>query len=144
MRKGKLLIILTLLLTCCSIGEKTANKSFYYDSLTRKHVYAFVEQMPNYKGGDFEFGNDFFKVFHYDYREDERIQTSFLVSFVITKEGRLIGARINKEDGDNTEVEKTVLKSVEQLQNWEAGKHNNKPVNVIKTVRLNIDFQMRH
>lgn len=113
-----------------------------YDSLTEKRVYTFVEKMPQYKGGNRAFLNEFGRKFHYEYKEYEDIQTKLQVQFVIDKKGRLIGARIfGKKYEELTNFEKEALKAITSLQNWEPGKHKNKSVDVILTMTIDVDIR---
>lgn len=62
------------------------------------------------------------------------------VQFIIDAKGSLIGARIcDKKAETLTNFEKAGLKALELLQSWDAGKHNNKKVNVIITKTININ-----
>lgn len=135
--------VLFILYSSCSIKEGLQQKdNLQYDVLTKKYVYNFVEQMPSYRGGDDNFMAEFFKKFHYDFQKNEVIQTILQVQFVINKKGRLTGARIlNKKTEELTGFEKAGLEAIESLQDWEAGKHNNKSVNVMLTKTIQIDFQ---
>ena len=138
--------ILVLIISACSCGSAKGqqdNNLVPYDSLTQQSVYAFVEEMPHYIGGDIAFMTDFNKHFHYDYslHSDENIQTKLHVRFVIDKKGILIGARIYDKNADElSEFEKAGLKALSSAQNWQAGMHSNKPVNVILTKVIHIDL----
>ncbi len=111
-----------------------------YDSLTHRNVYTFVEKMPRYKGGQ-SFLNDFGKIFHLSSEAHEEMQTKLRVQFVITKEGQLIGARIcDKSEEEYTGFEKDGLKTLNSMQNWEAGMHNNKAVDVLLTMVIHVDY----
>lgn len=141
--KCNLLIILIFsVFSCCSIKPQQEDKFVQYDDLSRKYVYTFVEQMPNYKFGNNAFMTDFIKYFHYNFQADEDIQTKLRVQFVVDTRGCLIGARIyNKKTEELTSFEKAGLKALGLMQSWEAGKHNNKNVNVIITRTINIDYR---
>lgn len=135
--------VLFFLYSSCSIKEGLQQKDYLqYDVLTKKFVYTLVDQMPSYKGGDNCFMAEFIKNFHYDFQEIEVIQTILQVQYVINKRGRLTGARIlNKKTDELTGFEKAGLNAIESLQDWEAGKHKNKNVNVILTETIHIDYQ---
>ncbi len=139
-----LIIIMLFVLSCSSVKSQQENNIVQYDSLTRKYVYAFVEEMPNYKDGDNAFMADFAKYFHYGFQTNEDIQTKLRVQFVIDQKGRLIGERIyNKKANELTGFEKAGLKALELMQYWEAGRHNNKNVNVILTKTIHIDNRQK-
>jgi len=122
--------------SCHSIKGQQENNIIKYDSLTQQNVYTFVEKMPEYKGGEVNFINDFSKYFQYDFskNEDEVIQTRLQVQFVIDIKGHLIGARIyNKNAKEITNFEKAGLKALNLMQDWQSGKHKGKSVNVLIT-----------
>lgn len=135
-------IIVFSIFSCYSVKSQQTNDAIQYDNLTQKYVYTFVEQMPNYIGGDSAFMKDFINCFHYRFQQNEDIQTKLRVQFVINTKGLLIGARIyNKETSELTGFEKAGLKALELMQNWDVGKHCNKNVNVILTRTINVDFR---
>jgi hypothetical protein len=138
-----LIIIMFCLYSCHSIKGQQENNSVKYDSLTQRNVYSFVEKMPIYKGGDMAFLNDFGKYFHYDYslHLEGDIQTKLRFQFVIDTEGNLIGARIYNKTADKlTAFEKTGLKALNLMQDWQSGEHNGKSVNVLLTRMIHIDL----
>lgn len=122
-----------------SLKEEQENTQ--YDSLTQQYVYILVEKMPEYSGGEMNFLTDFTNKFQYVFSEHEIIQTTLQFQFVIDTEGHLTGARIyNKRTEEITDFEKAGLKTLYQLQNWQAGEHNNKFVNVLITKTIHLDF----
>lgn len=138
------LLITTILsvLSCSSLKKAQDINLIQYDSITHKNVYIFVEIMPQYKGGNRAFMNEFSKKFHYEDNKHEGIQTKLRVQFVIDKKGSLTGARIyNKKYEEITNFEKAGLKAIASMQNWESGKHKNKNVNVLITMSIDIDIQ---
>jgi hypothetical protein len=129
--------------SCSSARGQQENNIAQYDDLTRRHVYVFVEKMPYYKSGDMAFMTDFNKYFQYDFSQhsEENIQTKLQVQFVIDDKGNLIGARIyNKAMDELTDFEKAGLKALSSMQNWQAGFHKGKSVNVILTKIIHIDM----
>lgn len=136
--KCNLLIIIMLCLHSC-YSVKGQQENLQYDSLTRRNVYIFVEKMPNYNGGEGAFMTDFSRKLQYNFSESEEIQTRLRVQFVIDTKGYLIGARIyNKTADELTTFEKAGLKALNLMQNWQAGKHNGKLVNVLITKTIHI------
>ena len=134
-----LFIIMFCLYSCHSI--KAQQENLQYDSLTQKNVYIFVEKMPSYNGGEVAFMTDFSEKFQYTFSESEEIKTRLQVQFVIDVKGHLIGARIYKKTLDElTTFEKAALKAINLMQDWEAGRHNNKIVNVLITKTIHIDL----
>lgn len=139
---GLLMVIIFSAFSCSSLKNVQDNGLMQYDSLTCKMLYTFVEKMPRYKGGNQAFMSAFGNSFHYEFKKYEDIQTKLRVQFVIDKKGFLIGARIyNKEFEELTNFEKEALKTISSLQNWEPGKHNNKNVNVILTMVIDVGHQ---
>ena len=131
-----LILIIFCLCSCHLLKGQQENNFTKYDSLTQQNVYIFVEKMPVYKGGDLDFLIDFGKYFHYDYSQylEENIQTRLQFQFVIDTKGRLLGARIYDKNMDElTEFEKAGLKALNLMQNWQAGEHDGKLVNVLVT-----------
>lgn|GEM_PF-1731721 len=152
------LLIVVMLCVCSDNLIKGQQKSdfFYCDSLTQKEVYVVVEKMPLYKGSGptFQTHNweesvsaflaDFSKRFTLDDSSNaEPLQTRLEVQFVIDKEGHLIGARIPcKKEGDKLSAfEKSGLKTINSMQNWQPGIHEDKAVNVILRIVIHIDRQ---
>lgn len=133
-----LFMIMFCLYSCNSV--KGQQEYLQYDSLTQKNVYIFVEKMPEYNGGEVAFMNDFCKKLQYTFSESEEIKTRLQVQFVIDVKGHLIGARIyNKTVDELTTFEKAALKALNLMQDWQAGRHNNKLVNVLITKTIHID-----
>ena len=123
--------------SCKSLEHKQENTQ--YDKTTSKNVYVFVEEMPKYIGGDAAFLKDLVNNIQYAYLEDDRIQTRVQVQFVIDKKGHLIGARIYGKSSDElSNLEKAVLKALCLTNDWQAGRQNGKPVDVLITMPLNI------
>lgn len=137
-----LIAIAFLMLSCHTARIQQTNETLLFDKMTNEYVYTTVEQMPSYKGSNSAFMNDFISHFNYAPKQNENIQTTLRVQFVINTKGQLIGARIyNKGLNKLTNFEKAGLKALEQIQDWTPGIHNNKKVNVLLTIPIHIDFQ---
>ncbi len=94
--------------------------------------------MPTYKGGDVMFLKELANNIQYDYSENDNLQTRVQVQFVIDKKGHLIGARIYSKESDAlSELEKAVLKALCLTNDWQVGRQNGKPVNVLLTKTIN-------
>lgn len=136
------MVIMFSAFSCSSLKNVQDNGFMQYDSLTRKMVYTFVEKMPQYKGGNIAFIDEFGRKFHYEFAKHEDIQTKLRVQFVIDKVGLLIGARIyNKKYKELTNFEKEALRTINSMQNWESGTHNNMNVDVIVTMVIDVDIR---
>ena len=123
--------------SCKSLEHKQEYTQF--DEITRKNVYIVVEEMPQYKGGEGVFRKELANNVQYVYSENDNLQTRVQVQFVIDKKGQLIGARIyGKESDAISDFEKAVLKALCQTNDWQAGRQNGKPVNVLLTKAINI------
>lgn len=132
-----LFVILTGLFSCKSLEHK--QELTQYDKMTRKNVYVVVEEMPKYKGGEVVFMKELVDHIQYVYSENDNLQTRVQVQFVIDKKGHLIGARIyGKESDALSDLEKAVLKALCLLNDWQAGRQDGKPVNVLLTKAINI------
>ena len=130
-------IIITSVFSCKSLEHK--QEYTQYDKITRKNVYMVVEEMPQYKGGEGVFLKELANNVQYVYSENDNLQTRVQVQFVIDKKGQLIGARIyGKESDAISDFEKAVLKALCQTNDWQAGRQNGKPVNVLLTKAINI------
>ncbi len=132
-----LFVIITGVFSCKSL-EHLQEKS-QYDKITRKKVYIFVEELPKYKGGDVAFSKEFANNIQNVFSDNNRLPIRVQVQFVIDKKGHLIGARIyGKESDALSDSEKAILKALCLTNNWQAGRHNGKPVNVLLTMPINI------
>lgn len=140
---GLLIIIMFSIFSCTPPKNVQSNEPVQYDTLTQTEVYAFAEKMPQYKGGNQAFMNEFGRKFHYEFKEAEEIQSTVKVQFVIDRKGRLSGERIyNKKEEEWTDFEKEVLRTVNSLQNWEPGRQDNKKVDVMITRVIHIHSLM--
>lgn len=123
--------------SCKSLEHK--QEYTQYDKITRKNVFIVVEEMPQYKGGEGVFLKELANNVQYVYSENDNLQTRVQVQFVIDMKGQLIGARIyGKESDAISDFEKAVLKALCQTNDWQAGRQNGKPVNVLLTKAINI------
>lgn len=108
-------------------------------SSCRSNVYTFVDKMPQYKGGEEAFLAEFSKNFKYDSSEKEESQTLVQLQFVIDAKGHLTGARIyGKRTDQYTALEKSALRTLSGMQDWEVGKLDGNPVNVIMIKSIHI------
>ena len=132
-----LFVILTGLFSCKSLEHK--QELTQYDKMTRKNVYVVVEEMPKYRGGEVVFLKELVDHIQYVTSENNIPQTRVQVQFVIDKKGHLIGARIYSKESDAlSDFEKAVLKALCSLNDWQAGRQDGKPVNVLLTKTINI------
>ena len=116
----------------------------FRDHITGLGVYEIdrVDTLPLCNGVPFTEGflPEFLRRFHPEKSDDNPYQ--FSVRFVIDKNGNLVGPRVKtpssefykSSDKQLSAYEKHVLETVNQIQNWEPGKVDGTPVNVILTV----------
>ena len=110
------------------------------DEFTMLPVFLNVDKQPKYKDGMMSLLEDFSSSFHHNYQDDEIIQTSVNVIFVIDTTGALIGERIKGKDSEDlTSFEKDVLNTIHALQSWTCGQINGKKVNVRVSFPIHVE-----
>ena len=135
--KTLLLVIMAGMFSCKSLEHKQGKNQ--NDKISRKNVYVVVEEMPKYKGGEVVFLKELANNIQYVYSENDNLQTRVKVQFVIDKRGHIIDPRIyGKESDALSDFEKAVLKALCLTNNWQIGRQNGKPVNVLLTMSINI------
>ena len=107
------------------------------DDLTGLSVYklAEIDTLPLCNGLPFTEGflPEFLRRFHPEKSDDNPFR--FTVMFVIDKDGKLVGPRIQGKTPDMLGAyEKHVLETVNQIQDWEPGKVDGTPVNTFLSV----------
>ena len=133
MRLLILLVPLYFLLACATGGESISTNIedcvLKYDTLSNQNVYVYVDKMPEYHGGDKALLHFFTENFKYP--KQEQFQATFLIEFIIDKEGKLVAPRIKgKITSELSEVEKEVLRVMNRTPKWNAGSCNGKKVPV--------------
>ena len=118
----------------------------FRDGITGLGVYGLdrLDTLPLCNGVSFSEGflREFARRFHPEPSDDNPYQ--FSVKFVIDKNGKLVGPRVKTPSSDYyksadkqlSAYEKHVLEIVNQIQNWEPGKVDGTPVNVLLTVPI--------
>ena len=102
---------------------------YEFDSLAMMNVFTYVDEMPEYPGGNSAMLKFIAKNFRYS--DQENFQASFKVQFVVDMDGSIIAARIKDHDKDKlTLVEKELLKVIYKMPKWKPGKCFNKSVPV--------------
>lgn len=130
--------------SCIHNREKERSRGLcpYYDEVSQLYVYEFADNPPMYAGGQSKMGLDFISCFHHDYTPLDLNNTRITLVFVIDSTGTLVGERIeNKVNNDLTSLEKDALHAIKQLQTWSCGEIDGKPVNVIMSYPINLDFR---
>ena len=111
-----------------------------FDTLSGRNVYLHVDEMPFYPGGINTFIMDCLDNFIYP--EDERLQSTFLIMFIVDADGQISSSRIiGKTPSEYNLVEKELLKSIESTEGWQPGKCSGTKVPVLISLPLKIGFQ---
>jgi len=124
------------------MGEwlRKLNSGFYDfvdDELTGLKAYTElkVDTRPLLNGDVNGFHNELCSLLNYNQGGDDSLARHTYVQFIINKEGRLIGSRIEGKTQDMLNVdEKRLLAVVDLIQNWEPGTYNGEPVDVFMSV----------
>lgn len=138
-RKLILTVILTFIIMLCQAQEQSGRLVPVCDSITKLKVYDFVTEFPSFPGGEVEL----LRYINKNYiKTDGDMQSTFQLSFVINRSGKIKGVRIfNKKKNEYTNEEKKMIKVFESMPLWKPGKYNGKRVNVLLTRRVSIRFQ---
>ena len=103
-------------------------------------IYENVEQMPAFPGGQEAFFNYICKNVKYPpIAEKNGIQGRVIVTFVITKEGKVTNPKIVKSV--NPSLDKETLRLIRTLPDWAPGRKNGQAVNVKYTVPVTFRLQ---
>ncbi len=100
----------------------------------------FVEQMPNYKGGNdallkFLGGN----IRYPELAKRAGIEGKVMVEFVIDKQGKVRNARVLRGIGAGCDEE--AIRVINMMKDWEPGKQAGKPVNVKMVIPIHFKLQ---
>ena len=110
------------------------------DETTMLPVYLHADEMPQYKEGMMSLLKDFSSLFQHHFKENETIQTSANVVFVIDTTGALTGERIKgKSIDDYTDFERDVLNTIHALQPWTCGRIRGEKVNVLMSFPIHVE-----
>lgn len=137
----RIIIFLNLISLNCVNRKVGINKSCpsFYDILSNRTIYTFVDKMPEYEGGNVEFVS--YLTRHLVIPNQSFIQASFQIEFVIDSNGQLIMAKfLNKENSELTDLEKAIINVLNNSPSWQSGKCNgrNVPVKLFFPITLNI------
>ena len=102
------------------------------DTLDGDTVYAFVDKMPEYPGGNEKMLAFILKNLKYPDSQEDHFQGSIYVSFIIDTSGQVRNACIYKRGfkGGLTPVENEALRVVNSMPKWSVGQQNEKKVSV--------------
>jgi len=105
-----------------------------------EQVFFIVEEMPEFPGGEAALRNFIAQTIKYPVAaQDLGIQGRVYVSFVVSKTGKVIDAKIAR--GVDPVLDKEALRVVNALPLWKEGMQRGKPVNVSYTVPINFALQ---
>jgi len=133
--KFSILIFMTFIALSCRSQNCGCGYSVTYDSITNKDVYTLVDYMPAFLGDE----KDIVSYICKNYKDPSMVGVgaSFLLRFVIDKEGNLIGAGIvGKEKKKYEPEEKQIIDIVEASPKWKPGVCKGKKVNVLVKMRF--------
>jgi protein TonB len=119
---------------------ETAASSQQETKQTKDQVYKVVEQMPEYPGGEYALRTYIGKNIKYpDDAVKAGIQGKVFVTFVVTKDGKVINPKVIRST--NPSLDKEALRVVGTLPKWTPGKQKGKNVDVSYT--MPISFKLK-
>lgn len=132
-------IIILIQISCSSkqIVADTLPCSHEYNFELKSNVYTFVNEMPEYIGGDLEFLKYIYNTL--EFPQDKFNPSSFLLEFIIGIDGKLIPQRINnKKFEEMTDLEKKIYFLLSKSKKWRVGKciKSKVPVKMYFTFKL--------
>ena len=109
------------------------------DTLQQK-VFTFVEQMPEYIGGEKAMLAFIHKNLHYPKTENNDLATGrVFVRFIVNEDGSVSDATIMRSV--NEALDKEVLRVVSALPNFKPGRHQGKAVKVYYTLPVLLEYK---
>jgi TonB family protein len=103
-------------------------------------LYAFVNEMPSFPGGDTERRKFFSKHIRYpQYAAENDIQGNIVVGFIVKKDGSLANVKILHGIGGGCDEE--ALRVVKMMPPWKPGYQNGKKTNVLVTMPVYFKLQ---
>jgi TonB family protein len=103
-------------------------------------LYAFVNEMPSFPGGDTERKRFFAKHIRYPlYAAENDIQGNIVVGFIVKKDGSLANVKILHGIGGGCDEE--ALRVVKMMPPWKPGYQNGKKANVLVTMPVYFKLQ---
>lgn len=110
-------------IVACSVSNQSSSPGHekcatQFDTLSNQEVYVFVDEMPEYDGGNQALMKYFTENF--SYLGQGYFQASFTVEFVIDAKGNLIAPRISGKSNP-TDAEQAVLDVFRSTPKWKSG-----------------------
>jgi periplasmic protein TonB len=131
MKLFKTFLLLQFLELACIKSRINQNEKCpsFFNNLSKKHIYTYVDTMPEYVGGNIAFINFIGK--NLTFQNQNNFQASFQIEFIIESQGKLTMAKINnKNEGKQTAIEKAIIDIIKNSPNWKPGRCNGKNVTV--------------
>jgi hypothetical protein len=100
-------------------------------------AYTYVEQMPKFNGNLNKYISNCIEI--PELKQNETIQTYFVFSFIIEKDGSVSSVRILNPRAPK--LDSALAKCFIEMPKWQPGMQNNKPVRVLFKVPINIDVK---
>lgn len=105
-----------------------------------EQIFFIVEEMPEYPGGELALRKHIGSSVEYPVAaQDKGIQGKVYVTFVVSKDGTVVNAKIVR--GVDPSLDAEALRVVNGLPKWQPGKQKGKAVNVSYTVPINFALQ---
>ena len=125
--------------TGLDIAELEERKEIVEESTIEK-PYVFVEQMPEFPGGEDEMRKYLAKTMVYPtIAQENGIMGTVFVTFVVGPDGSITKAKVLR--GFDRSCEEEALRVINKMPRWKAGKQNGKPVYVQFTVPIKFDLR---
>ncbi len=112
------------------------------DSISAEPIYSYVEQTPEYPGGQPEMNKFLLQNFDYSKKVDSNTvlpSTKIYVQFIVGMDGAIRNPRIIK--GSTPELDKEALRVIKLMPKWKPGKQNGKPVSVYYNLPIQLEIK---
>lgn len=133
------ILILSITLISCKSVKTQCDYSLIHDTITKMNVYKIVNEFPSFPGG----GSALLQYVgkHYHIPEND-MQSTFDLTFIVDKTGKLKGVRIDKKNSkDYNNADNAMIKVFNSMPAWKSGICNGKKVNVLLTQRIHIHLK---
>ncbi len=107
---------------------------------TEDHAQVFVEEMPEFPGGQESMYKFIAQNMKYpQYAVESNIQGKVYVRFIVEADGRI--TNVNVVRGVHSSLDNEAIRVVQSMPDWKPGKQNGKPVRVHFTLPLNFSLK---
>jgi len=121
-------VIIACLFGYSALGQESSSKqkcTYVYDTTAKRDIYIYVDEMPQYPGGNSALLAFFANNYKYKYTGDENFQGSLRLEFIIDERGQLICPRIeSKPLKDVMPSETEALRVLSIMPRWKPGSCN--------------------